>query len=429
MSKIGLLASSLFSNRMLINQQLGDDFCLISNWDEKNFECKYFAPLENLAHQNGKVIKIKHANDRWQQRKYPSVSKEIMDRYYSRPQKYNSAPQVWNRSIANSLIQHFGKSKKIEQKLKELKIDTLVCMNPYAVQEMLYAINAKRIGIKVITYIVSWDNVTTKTMIPYDPDAVLVWSDMLKQHVRTYYPFWDHIPVETVGALQYDHFADASLQVEKADFIANQGLNPNLPIFLYTLGSPNFLKEEFDILHKYCQSIITSGLIDKLNLIIRLHPDKSSEKFIDRSLLDHPNIHIDARFKSKDGTRFQSKDDIVEWVATFKHADLLINAGSTTLIDASVAGTPHINIASACEKGNEAFYEVIMNFQHLKELHQEGLVLNVYSIKQLVSMSKVFIEQDHFPDTTTALWKKVIQVEPGKSRETFLTKIKAIADA
>lgn len=428
--KIGIVASSLFTNRIFINYELTDEFLLMSNWDKESFECANFDSLEYFSKQSHKVARLKWLNDQWYQHNYPSCSKRIMDIYFHKPKKYNSYPPVWNPNLIKKIIQKLTKSKATENKLKQLGIDTLVCMNPYAAQEALYATNAKRLGIKVIAYVTSWDNISTKTALPFDPDAIIVWSDMLRRHVRTYCPYWDHIPVEIAGAPQYDHFKDESLLIPKVDFMKQQKLNLKLPIVLYTLGSPNFLLEEFEILHKYCKQIQDSGLINSFNLVIRLHPDKSSEKYIKTENLQHTNIHIQARFNSQNGARFQSKEDISEWVNTFTHADLLINAGSTTLIDGSVAGIPHINIASACKKkGNQAFYDVIMNFHHLKELHNEGLILNVFSIEQLVSMTISFLKDQAFPDSTKALWEKVIQIEPGKSRETLLSKIRLLAYA
>ena len=426
MAKIGLLASSLFSNRMFIDYPLPNEFALISNWDKDYFIHDSVYPLIT-AKQNALVSKIKNLNSVWHQQKRPSISKQIMDKYFNNPKKYAKSLWVWSTNLAKKATVFLAKNQEIENQLRELGIDILVSTNPFAVQELMYVLNAKRIGIKVYTYILSWDNITTKTVLPFDPDAILVWSEMLKKHINDYFPEWNKIRIRSVGAMQYDHFVNPQMIIPKKKFFQELKLNTNLPTILYTLGSPNFLKAEFSILHKFVKAIIDNGLIYNFNLIIRLHPDKSSQKFINSNLLNHPNISIQASYMEENGARIQTQNAIRNWVSTFKHSDLLINAGSTTLIDASVCGVPHLNIATACEESNPAFYNVIMNFQHLNELHSEGLLMNVFSIEQLIYLVNVFLDKHNIPDTTERLWRKVIQVEPGKSREIFFRTIQELS--
>ena len=49
--------------------------------------------------------------------------------------------------------------------------------------------------------------------------------------------------VYTIGAPQFDIFFQEKFHQSREEFCLEQKLNPNLPIIVYALGSPNFLQE------------------------------------------------------------------------------------------------------------------------------------------------------------------------------------------
>ena len=63
-------------------------------------------------------------------------------------------------------------------------------------------------------------------------------------------------------------------------FYNQYGLNEELPLLLYTLGSPLFITSEIDVCLKFCKLASTQGLLDKFQILVRPHPIKDFSAYI-----------------------------------------------------------------------------------------------------------------------------------------------------
>lgn len=137
----------------------------------------------------------------------------------------------------------FPRSDEAETRLRELKPDVIVTTGPFQFEQPAIFAAAKKLGIPTLAYIPSWDNITTKNRMLFKYDGYIVWSEQIKKELGEVYPHTKNQPVYIVGAPQYDIFKQDRFYQTREEFCRQQNLNPELPIIVYAIGSPNFLKE------------------------------------------------------------------------------------------------------------------------------------------------------------------------------------------
>ena len=137
----------------------------------------------------------------------------------------------------------FPRSAEAEARLKELQPDIIVTTGPFQFEQPAICAAAKKLGIPTLAYIPSWDNITTKNRMLFKYDGYLVWSEQTKKELREVYQYTKNQPVYVVGAPQYDIFKQVKFHQSREEFCRQQNLNPEIPLIVYAIGSPNFLKE------------------------------------------------------------------------------------------------------------------------------------------------------------------------------------------
>ncbi len=274
-------------------------------------------------------------------------------------------------------LNRVGRSPEARKMLEQLKPDVVVVTGPNRSQEPAIAIEARMQGIPVIAAIHSWDNLTTKRRMIVDYDAYIVWAEAMKADLLTCYPYAEKKPIYITGASQYDVFWNPEFHLSKGEFCAQYGFDPAKPILLHALGSPNLIVE-----YPAAQQLVQwlkNGRLGDAQLIIRPHPQFDDGQL--RSLLPDlpPNAVIqNNRDAGKPlNLRFQSRADIIEWVNTFRHCDVLINSSSSVTIDAAIQDMPVINLDFDPEgRQNQLVWDINHLWPHFKPIAEsDGLWL------------------------------------------------------
>ena len=134
----------------------------------------------------------------------------------------------------------YPRSAEAERRLSEMHPAVVVITGAFQFEQPAIFAAAKKLGIPTIAYIPSWDNITTKNRMVFKYDGYLVWSEQTKAELHQYYPASKCAPVYVVGAPQFDIFFQEDFYETREEFCRGQRLDPNLPIVLYAIGSPNF---------------------------------------------------------------------------------------------------------------------------------------------------------------------------------------------
>ena len=87
-----------------------------------------------------------------------------------------------------------------------LNIDAVITVTPFHRQEDILLRACKYKGKKMITSILSFDNITKRGWIPVEYDLYIVWNEQNKEQLHRIYPFTKNKPVHVCGPAQFDFY-------------------------------------------------------------------------------------------------------------------------------------------------------------------------------------------------------------------------------
>ncbi len=267
------------------------------------------------------------------------------------------------------------RSEEALQRLKVLNPDMVITMSAFFSIEPGIINEALRLKIPVLPFITAWDNISTKNRLMFSYHGFFVWSEEMKVDLDTFYPQFRNKPWYLIGAPQYDVFKNPEFYQSKEDFCKENNLNPNLPIVVYALGSPN-LFDEFPGALEFVK-LAATGAMGDIQVIVRPHPMKHN----DPGLLELNKIYNKVLVQAKSNAKTDSqvfthdKTKIIEWMSTYKYADVIIQLGSTVAIDGCLLDRPVINLNfDPSGNKNQLVKEVNTTMRHFAPLvKMEGM--------------------------------------------------------
>lgn len=283
--------------------------------------------------------------------------------------------EVWLESRLENLLLSYPRSLEAEARFQEKKPDVVLATGPFQFEQPAIFSAAKKHGIPTIAYIPSWDNVSTKNRMVFNYDGYLVWNDQIRSELHDFYPNTKSRPVYVVGSPQFDVFNQERFHTTRAEFCAGQNLDPDLPIIVYAIGSPNFLKEQHGA--EYLAKRIAEGHLGNVQLLVRPHPIHDNAEMREQFDSFGPRVRLQkTRNAGKElNKRTQNETEIIEWVNTFRHADVVVNLSSTVTIDAARFDCPVVNLDFDPQPGQadqQLIKEVNHEWSHFKPIAESG---------------------------------------------------------
>lgn len=293
------------------------------------------------------------------------------------------------------LMLSYKRSDEAETRLRQLKPSVILTTGPFQFEQPAIFAAAKKLGIPTLAYIPSWDNVTTKNRMVYKYDGYLVWSEQIKKEMQEVYPDSRKRPIYVVGAPQYDIFQQSKFYQTREEFCRQQKLNPKLPVIVYAIGSPNFLKEHHGAID--LAERIARGELGSVQMLVRPHPIHDNAEL--RDVFDKFAPHIQLQKTPNAGRtlteRSQDEAQIIEWVNTFRHADVVVNLSSTVTIDAAIFNRPVVNLdfdPQPKPTDQELIKDINHKWNHFKPVAESGGVWLVNNFDETANAVKNYLK-------------------------------------
>lgn len=262
------------------------------------------------------------------------------------------------------LMLSYPRSREAEKRLKDLRPSVVVTTGPFQYEQPAVYAAARNLKIPTLAYIPSWDNLTTKNRMVYKYDGYIVWSEQSKSELHEFYPDTKGRPVYVIGAPQFDIFFQEKFHLPREEFLRKQALDPDLPTIVYAVGSPNFLQEHHGAIE--LAKRIVRGDLGKVQMLVRPHPIHDNAEFAETFKEFEPHVRLQhtANVGKSLNKRSQDEDQILEWINTFRHADVVVNLSSTVTVDAAIFDRPIVNLDFDPQPG-QAQQELIKDVNHL----------------------------------------------------------------
>ncbi len=302
--------------------------------------------------------------------------------------------QVLERNL-EGLLCTYPRSPEARQRLQRQRPDLILTTSPFWFYEPAVVATAKQLKIPVIALIPSWDNLSTKNRMVFSYDGFIVWNEQLKKELLEFYPVSRSVPVYVTGAPQFDLFLREDLYISREEFCGRYGLNPSLPIVLYALGSPNFIKEHPGAVEMAKR--VVAGELGEVQLLVRPHPAHSNIEMTQMFAPYAPRVVLQqsAAVKVKVNDRTQDLSQVVDWVNTFRHSDVVVNLSSTVAIDGAIFDKPIVNIDFDPEPGQpnqQLVKDVNHLWNHFRPVAESGGMWLASDMDQIVEAVRKYLK-------------------------------------
>lgn len=236
------------------------------------------------------------------------------------------------RSLFRRLARVMVGSTEFRDLFDRYRPDLVFSTDVYTPQDVKVAMLAQRRGVRVLGMIRSWDNVTSKTLLAFMPDRLIVNTERIAEEAEHY----GDVPQTSISVLDgvphYDGYVPAE-RTPRAEFFGRFRLDPARPLILFTPPSDTYLK--FDPIAPVVLRAI-AGL--GTQVLVRLPLVGASDL---GGYRPPANVVFDEPANSPDFTEVHLSRSADRHLAdSLYHADLVITWASTMIIDAAVFDKP-----------------------------------------------------------------------------------------
>ncbi len=328
----------------------------------------------------------------------------------------------------SKLLQTHTNYHELLQWVRDLKIDAVFTVTPFHKQEDILLRACKNSGKKMITAILSFDNITKRSWIPVEYDLYMVWNRHNKNELNRIYPFTENMPVHITGAPQFDFYFNEEYLFPNDAWKTIVGLPKNERKIILYAGGPKLLFPNEPQYLQHLDSAISNGQIRHQPVILfRCHPIDHIERW-KKAIGDSPNIIFDSSWTGKQEI-FNADitlHDIRKLCSTLAYTDVHINLCSTMTVDGSAFNKPEIGPAyDEVNPSKEWLLQQMYQQEHFIPIIKTGGLMLATSKAQMIEYVNEALEKpDLFSKNSHHILEEIITYTDGKSTQRVADVIK-----
>lgn len=292
-------------------------------------------------------------------------------------------------------------SKKVEQVLAELNPKLLLVTYPVMPPEPQLLLAAKKLKIRSVIHLLSWDNITAKGQFPALADEYIVWGNIMAQEFEQYYKI-SKDKIYICGVPHFDLHIDAKRNPQSEIYVKELGLNPSKPYLFFAMSAPRFAPREIDNVEWIAKQISDNQFGKDLQFIIRPHPQNMIGEMADFSWLprlqkldtlnriavDYPNLVKNTAMRWS-----IQQSDMKRLSHLLAGSSIVLNSGSTVSIDALMVGKPVILTSFDADEQLDYWKSArrLIDYTHLKKFIALGGVKVADSFIKLEEQIKNYL--------------------------------------
>jgi hypothetical protein len=240
-----------------------------------------------------------------------------------------------------------------------------------------YVRAARKLGIRTVLGVGSWDHLTTKGLIHEAPDTVIVWNEMQRREAADLHGI-DPDRVIVTGAQAYDRWFAQQPSISRAEFCQRIGLPDDRPLLLYLCSSPFIAPHEVGFVRRWIAAVraSTDPGLGGAGILIRPHPQNADQwRDFDPSALEAVAIWPRA------GANPIDREARADYFDSMHYSVAVVGVNTSALIESGIVGRPVFTVVDADFADQQ---EGTLHFQHLKNV-QGGLLSVARSLDEHVA--------------------------------------------
>ncbi|PHS08991.1 MAG: hypothetical protein COA88_05665 [Kordia sp.] len=285
-------------------------------------------------------------------------------------------------------------SKEIEL-LNEIKPDVVFCTHQRSLKALPIIAAAKKLNIKTIGAIYSWDNLP-KARLTVQTDEYVVWSEYMKSEMKLYYPELKNTSIHVTGTPQFEFYSNEKNSKSKAAFFKEYNLDLKKKTICFSGDDEKTSPFDPKYLEDLASVICANDEENYYQIIFRRCPVDLSDRYdfvLEKyKKLIKPIIPLWSNNEESWTQIYPLVADIKLLTNICKHSDLVINIGSTMAHDFTCLGKPSAYINYDAVKGTDWSVKTIYQFQHFRSMTNKKAVYWINSKDEiLATVEKGFV--------------------------------------
>lgn len=310
-----------------------------------------------------------------------------------------------------------------------LNIDAVFTPTPFHSQEDVLLRAAKARGKKMLTSILSFDNLTKRGWIPVDFDVYMVWNKYNFHEAKRIYPkATNKNNVFVVGAAQFDFYFKKENLLPLQEWKKITGIpETGKKIILYAGGPKSLFPNEWQYLQHIIEAIDNNEIEESPLILFRCHPIDNVERWKEH-VGEHPNLIYDTSWTGKEKLQLTniSSEDISKLCSTLAYTDVHINLISTMSVDGSAYKKPQIG---PCYDDVNPSKQHLLQDMYLQEhfipiINTGGLLLAKSKRQYIDYINETLRHPENFISKSSRIVEEIITFSDGKSTERTVAAIK-----
>jgi hypothetical protein len=244
---------------------------------------------------------------------------------------------------------------------------------------------ARALGIKTGLCVASWDNLSNKSLIQIEPDAVYVWNEIQRREAIDYH----HIPPDKIvvtGAQCYDRLFARRPAASAQEFRKKVGLPENGRYLLYLCSSGFIAPREVDFVIRWIDRLRKSAdpQINTIGVLVRPHP-QNADQWHEVDFSNHENVALYPR-RGANPIHGSSLNDFFD---SMYHSSATIGINTSPMIESGILNKPVLTVLTSQFRDTQ---NGTIHFHHLVD----GGLLNVGHglAEHLEQLSRVLADRE-----------------------------------
>ncbi|WP_366184783.1 hypothetical protein [Flavobacterium ovatum] len=263
-----------------------------------------------------------------------------------------------------------------------------------------------QLKIPVSSFIFSWDNLTSKGRMLGTFDYFLVWSQLMKEELMSFYPNVIEQNIKVVGTPQFEPYVMPEYESEKKLFLDKFKLDINTKIICFSCADASIGANDPLVIRTIAQAIRDKSIEMPVQLLVRTSPAEGPERFgtvkndFPEIIWNYPKWILTRENHAESWSqRIPSREDIQDLRAILENVDLSINMCSTMSLDFMLFDKPVINAVFGNLKNGLYNDQRFLQYGHLKKVISSGAVSVANNESELIQQINLALKKPNDKST------------------------------
>lgn len=258
-----------------------------------------------------------------------------------------------------------GLDPKVLEQVKAEKPDVvMICIGSlrYGSFDIDYLKVADYLRIPRAAFVMTWDSLSSKSLVQFIPDILFVLNELQKEEAITQH----NVPAENIrvaGAAAFDRWFGGLKASPREEFCRKHNLRAEDPILLYLGSAKSTTGDETWVLEEIKRALAETSNARLANMQIIMRPHPNNTKYYNNMLLK------DVITLPKGGQWPGTEDALRLFYDSLAHSIAAVGINTSAMIETMIVGKPMITIALDRYAKTQS---LAMHFRKL--LSEEGMI-------------------------------------------------------